>query len=338
MNAWIHESEIANYIETQRSVAGARTPVAPNFPQTQPRTEDLARLDEATAALHDLRARLANIAELSTLISRLLVFLRDLRRDFPLQAPEEAFERLQELRLWLFWLPPALLRPGESDLGSIAVLSHFFGVALALDPLFPEIGGSYLGSMSVTPIEEMQSVMLARRTAQPQETGVLTALSLMEVPLRTVSSYKARQHFYAHHSQSYQTSPHSQYGTAVSQAASSPEAVSHSLYGQSPMQSPGHGGSQGSPYVTSGSSGPDVRRTSGYFESASRPPVSSSSVESSSYLYGYSRPPLNTGMSYPPGHQPLNSHRLSGSGYETAMFPPAYGIDTGFVSPTELWT
>jgi hypothetical protein len=336
MRPWIHESEIANYIESQRSVAGARTPVTPNFPQTQPQTEDLARLDQATAALHDLRARLTNSGELSNLISQLLVFLQELRRDFPLQAPEEAFERLQELRQWLFWLPPALLRPEESDLGAIAVLSHFFGVALALDPLFPEIGGSYLGSMSVSPIEDMQRVLLARRAAHPQESGTITALGLMEVPLRTVSSYKARQHFLAQRSQSsYQASPHSPYAVPASQAASSPEALSHSIYTQSPINSPGNHTSQGSPYITSGSSSSGARRTSGYFDAVPRP--TSQSVEESSYLYSYSGPPLGSNVGYSSGHQRMESHRIPSSGYETASFQ-GYGLDNGFVSPTELWT
>ncbi|ERF70927.1 hypothetical protein EPUS_02450 [Endocarpon pusillum Z07020] len=329
MRPWIHESEIANYIESQRSVAGARTPVTPSFPQTQPRTEDLARLDQATAALHDLRARLANNAELSDLTSRLLLFLQDLRRDFPLQAPEEAFERLQELRQWLFWLPPALFRPGESDLGAMAVLSHFFGVALALDPLFPEIGGSYLGSMSVMPIEDMQRVLLARRAAHPQETGVITALSLMDVPLRTVSSYKAKQHFLAQRPQSYQASPHSPYPASVSQTASSPEAMPRSVYAHSPMQSPGNHPSQGSPYITSGSGSSGARRSSGYFDAVPR--ASSQPYEDNNYMYNYSGPPLGSSAGYSSGQQRMESHRPPSSGYETSSFQ-AYGIETGDTS------
>ncbi len=334
MRPWIYESDIANYIESQRALAGARTPVTPNFPQTQPRTEDLARLDQATAALHDLRARLTNSVELSNLIARLLSFLQELRRDFPLQAPEEAFERVQELRLWLFWLPPTLFRPEESDLGAMAVLSHFFGVAVALEPLFPEIGGSYLGSMSVAPVEEMQRVMLARRAAHPQEIGIATALSLMEVPLRTVSSYKARQHFLAQRSQSYQASPHSPYAAPVPQSASSPDTMSQSLYAQSPMQSPGHRPSQGSPYITPASSTSGARRTSGYFDAV--PKTSSQSAEDS-YQYGYSGPPLGSNVGYSSAHPKMESHRTPSSGYEASAFQ-AYGFETGFVSPTELWT
>lgn len=331
----MHESEVANYIEAQRSLAGARTPVTPSFPQTSPRTEDLARLDEATAALHDLRARLTNSTELSNLISRLLAFLQELRRDFPLQAPEEAFERLQELRLWLFWLPTALLRPDESDLGPMAVLSHFFGVALALDPLFPEIGGSYLGSMSVTPIEDMQRVLLARQAAHPQESGVLTALSLMEVPLRTVSGYKAKQHFLAQRSQSYQASPHSPYAAPISQSAPSPEAMSHSLYAHSPMQSPQSHPLQGSPYITPGSGSSGAPRTSGYFDTVQK--GRSQSIEDSNYQYSYSGPPLGSNVGYAPSHQSMDSHRIASGGYEAVAFHP-YGIGSGFVSPTELWT
>jgi hypothetical protein len=339
MNPWVHESELASYIEMQRSAAGARTPVTPSFPQAQPQTEDLARLDEATAALHDLRARMTNAGELPTLISRLLVFLQELRRDFPLQAPDQAFERLQELRLWLFWLPPALLRLDESELGSLAMLSHFYGVALALDPLFPEIGGSYLGAMAVGPIEGIQGIMLARRAAQPHDTGVLTALSLMEIPLRTVSSYKTRQHFLSQNAQSYraQTSPHSQYGVPVSQSTSSPENMPHTLYGQPSMDSPRSRGSQTLPHMTSSTRELDTRRSSGYFDAVSRPPGPACS-DGNSYLYGYSRPPVGSSIGLAPEHHRISDHRMSGSGYEVATFQQAYGIDTGFVSPAELWT
>jgi hypothetical protein len=48
----------------------------------------------------------------------------------------------------------------------LAVLSQFFAVALALEPLFAEIEGAYLGTMVVPPIEEMRRIFLARETTQ----------------------------------------------------------------------------------------------------------------------------------------------------------------------------
>ena len=331
MKPWAHESKIADYVESQRST-GVRTPGTPSLPPAQPHSDDLARLDQATTALRDLRLRLANISELSNTISALLGFLQDLRRDFPLQAPGEGFERLQELRLWLFWLPPRLLQPGESELGGLAVLAHFFGVALALDPLFPEIGGSYLGSMSVSPIEEIHRVLLAKSAAHPLDTGVMTALSLMEVPCRTMSNYKAKRDFLIPRAQSYQASPHSPYSTPAAPSVASSGSMPLSVYTQSPIQSPANAVSQGSPYVTSSIPSSGLRRTSGYFDNAPR-----ISPQVSDYPYSYSGTPLGSTSEFPSPHMKLEGHRLSSGGYEPPVFQ-GYGIDSGFVSPTELWT
>lgn len=330
MRPWKHESEIADYVESQRSMSTARTPSTPSFPQPQPRPEDLTRLDQATSALRDLRSRLSSNDELSNIISALLVFLQDLRRDFPLQAPEGAFERLQELRSWLFWLPLRLFKPDESDIGALAVLAHFFGVALALDPLFPEIGSSFLGAMSVTPIEEINRILLARRAAHPQDVAVATALNLVEVPIRTVSSHKAKQQFLVQRSQSMQASPHSPYlGTNIP-TMSSPASMPLSIFTNSPVPSPATAIQQGSPYLQPNLPA-DARRSSGYFDEHPQGPP-----PSNDYPYNYTGPTLTSNTGYP-SPQVKSERRTSSMGYESPFFQ-GYGIDTGFVSPTELWT
>ncbi|KAI9874033.1 MAG: hypothetical protein M1823_007777, partial [Watsoniomyces obsoletus] len=147
MRPWAHESELARYLDVQRSVARARTPSTPTFPKASssiPR-EDLHRLDEITTALHSLQLRLSNNEDLADYTGRILEFVNQLRQEFPVSAPENAFSRLQPLRDLIFWLPPAVLHAGESDLAALTLLSHLYATALALEPIFPEIGGAYLG-------------------------------------------------------------------------------------------------------------------------------------------------------------------------------------------------
>src|SRR5277367_1441106 len=263
MRPWMQESRLAPHLLAQRSINRARTPVTPTFnssnsPSQHMRPEDLVHLDRVTAALHELRARLANNDELSRRVVQLLSFLQKLREDFPLQAPEEAFERLQNLRSWLFWLPPAMFRSQEgiSVQGAFAVLAHFFAVALALDPLFPEIGGAYLGSMSVPPVEEMRRILLARTTARPQESGPQIALALMETPVQMCGEYKARQQYLAsqqtqqtQQNEAWRGSPRREFaGPAL---ASTPELPPVSLFSNtSPMQSSGNLGVPGPPYFS----------------------------------------------------------------------------------------
>ena len=335
MRPWTHESKLASFLEAQRSIGRARTPVTPTFPasQIQPRGEDLARLERATSSLHELRIRLAHNGELVDRISQLLAFLQQLRQDFPLQAPEEAFERLQELRAWLFWLPAAMLRPHESDLGAMAVLAHFFAIALALEPLFPEIGGAYLGTMAVPPMEEIRHILLARRASHPQESGVQVALNLMEIPSQIVSEYRARQQYMAQQSESYRGSPRSPYVVPNVQLASSPENPTAGLFTNSPLQRSGNLTVPGSPYFDSAIHN---RRVSQYGDRspvmrAQRPHVMSErSVSYPSRLSGHH-------ADYAPESREDDGMTFGMDYHETSAFH-TYGAGTGFVAPAQLWT
>lgn len=71
------------------------------------------------------------------------------------------------MHLWLFWLPPQLFRPDTLDIGAVTVMSPFYAAALALEPVFPEIGEAYLGSLAILPIEKMHQMLLARRSSHP---------------------------------------------------------------------------------------------------------------------------------------------------------------------------
>lgn len=332
MRPWMHESKLASFLDAQRSIGRARTPVTPTYPSSplQPRPEDLARLDRATAALHELDMRLGNNKELAGYVSELLGFLQNLRRDFPVQAPEAAFERLQELRSWLFWLPTELLRPSEPDLGALTVLSHFFAVALALDALFPEIGGAYLASMSIAPIEEMRRILLARRASNPQDTGVQFALALTEEPFAIVTDHRNRQQFLPQQAEGYQGPPRSPYTVPSMPLTSSLEAMPLPRpFAGSPMHSPHNLTVPGSSYFPQGPHPGSMSQQYGDRSPSHRPQMP---AERGSYNAAGPGP-----YAYGDEHKGVDV-MTSGMGYHETPAFQTYGATTGFVAPAQLWT
>jgi hypothetical protein len=348
MRPWLHESELALYIEGQRSIGRARTPVTPTYPghQSSPLPDDLNRLHQAVQGLNDLRLRLANNQELLDYVEELIEYVHQIQQDFPLQAPDTAFSRLQTMRSWLFWLPPQLLRPDASDVGAVAVMSHFYATALALEPLFPEIGGAYLGSLSVAPIEKMHQMLLTRRNSHPQETGLQVALDLMQGPVQTASLYNARNpqtsmSLAIGDTRNFRQTSHSPYMVPQVAHTSTSEVPSTTLY-SSPMHSPGSLRVPGSPYFpTLPSQG--IANMSRTDTQSSRPSLMSgqhssrstgSQISQGSSLAGQFSPPL-------PEH---NYAFASGMGYhEAAAFTPtSYSMPpplhtTRFVAPFDFW-
>ena len=236
-----------------------------------------------------------------------------------------------------------MFRPQEgiSDQGAFTVLSHFFAVALALDPLFPEIGGAYLGSMSVPPVEEMRRVLLARTSAHPQESGAQIALALMETPVQMCAEYKAR-HQYLASQQSQQNeawrgdSPRRDFAVPnMAPLASTPELPRADLFGghNSPMLSPSNLSLPGSPYFGTQHSramsqlGPNRSPGLRPQQMAERSHSFQSPLGSSTSAYGGDVKQEHQEYSAGPAWRPEA---------QTAFHP--YGAGIGFVAPAQLWT
>lgn len=193
MRPWMHQSELARFLDSQRALARVRTPATPSItglPPQQPNVEELNRLNEMIAGLHNLRLQLVSFPDLVEHVDEMMEYVQQIQEDFPLRGPNQAFERLLQLRSMIFWLPTSVLSP-ESDLGALAMLSHFYALALVLEPLFPEIGGAYLGNMSLDPLEKVCQVVQSRSAAMPHDASLRTALSMMEMPMQIAHAYRA---------------------------------------------------------------------------------------------------------------------------------------------------
>jgi hypothetical protein len=228
-----------------------------------------------------------------------------------------------------------MLRGVETDLSALAILSQFYGVALALEPIFPEIGGSYLASMAVIPIEEIRRILYHKRAAQPFAPEVQRAVSLVDLPSEIVAEYRS----------------HLQWSPRTSIDAYSP--ASHSPYPPPPPLS--------HPYISTTS----PTTTAGYptytaspLHSPLTPAVVGSPYHIPTILEPRREPQIYTASPTLP-HDPVHHRTADYKGHEPAVFNPAYlgnlihstpslgtadyhhdshGITLGgFVAP-ELWT
>ncbi|KAL4880956.1 hypothetical protein BJY04DRAFT_69026 [Aspergillus karnatakaensis] len=201
---WKQESELATFLENQRYLASAHSPVISGFRFQE---EDLASLDHTIINLQTVQKRVAHNHEHYRRVGELLEFVRSFQRSILSLTAEQAFERVQPLRQWLFWLPPAMLRGGDGDTGALAILAQFYGVAVALDSLFPDLGGAYLGPLSVGPIEEIYRTIYSRNAATPYNSDVQLAISLMDLPRHLAGRYRARVQWSPRNSVDYYSPP-----------------------------------------------------------------------------------------------------------------------------------
>lgn len=341
MRPWAHESELARFLDVQRSISRARTPSTPTFPPPNMGApeEDVRKVDEMITALHNLKLRLSTNQEMAEYAGRVLDYLTELRQDFPIQSPERAFTRLQPLRDLIFWLPPSVLRAGESDLAALTLLSHVYATALTVEGVFPEIGGAYLGGMCLPPLERIHEILQSRRTSQPQDSGCQVALQIVEFPIRLVTAYKSRQRtMSANNIEPYRHSPHHSPYLGNHVPLSSPAETGATMYSNSPVQTPHSNMSAGAPYFSGASSlptrrdSPNMRAPQGLGERS----ASAGNAMSMSMVYGQHT-----------SQQPRSSHDSNPSRMEyfgqpqpQQQYQPYYGVNTHnrFVTPSELWT
>lgn len=250
MRPWIHKSELASFLDSQRRLARVRAPQTPSVSglPPQPTTpEDIGRMQQLHTALQTLRLRLINHPSLVQYVDELMDYMQQIQQEYPYSNPEQAFDKLLYLRSAIFWLPTSLLKPHESDLGALAVLSHYLALGLVLEPLMPEVAGVYLGNISLSPVEKMHEMLLLRRSNMPHDTSVDVALSLIETPHQIATSYlAARRPMLAmdpgpyDFSRSSQVQPprHANYVAQCSVLPSPAEALRSDIYSSQTVHSP----------------------------------------------------------------------------------------------------
>lgn len=186
MQEWRHDSEFGEFMEEKRIFS--RTPFQPQIEDPE---RDKQVLEHVYEALKGLEPYVSGKAEETRGLNDLMNFIQNLQRYVPIHSAEEQFEFIHPLRAWLFFLPIDFLKRVKRDPSVMILLAHFYGVALAVEPLFPAVGAAYFGTMSVGPVEEIHRNLLRQRDRM--DAGELQwPISLMEFPLNMVHEFRQR--------------------------------------------------------------------------------------------------------------------------------------------------
>lgn len=233
---WKQESDIAHFVENQRALSTSDISISGTY---QPLDADMAHLDQTIQALRMTQKRVAHNLEHSQRLGELIEFTQKFRDNFPNQTAEKSFENIQTLRRWLFWLPPSMLRNSESDISALPILAQFFAIGVSLDRFFPDLGGAYLGALSIGPIEEMYQIIANHNATDPFNPELRLALSLMDLPRGIVARYRSRLPWSPRSSvDHYSPGPPSPYRHALHEyplvASSSPASASPSYAAYTP--------------------------------------------------------------------------------------------------------
>ena len=193
MQPWKNESQFGEFIAEQSTFPTAPPSPAPGSKKlSTPRKADLDSLQPAYAQLQKVEAHLKANNEDTKAIQQLMSFVRGVRKVSPNHTAAQRFEMLNPLRAWLFWLPVMFLQQTRGSPSALVILAHYYTVALVVEPLFPEVGAAYFGSLSLGPIEEIARRLFSINASQTSESDLQTPLNLMEYPIDMVSKFRGR--------------------------------------------------------------------------------------------------------------------------------------------------
>lgn len=193
MQPWKNESQFGDFIAEQSTFPTAPPSPAPGSKKlSNPRKQDLDSLQRVYGQLQKVEAHLKENNEEVKAIQQLMSFVRGVRKVSPSHTAAQRFEMLNPLRAWLFWLPVMYLQQTRGSPSALVILAHYYTVALVVEPMFPEVGASYFGSLSLGPIEEIARRLFSINVSQTSDADMQTPLNLMEYPIDMVSKFRAR--------------------------------------------------------------------------------------------------------------------------------------------------
>lgn len=155
-------------------------------------TERATLLHQTVQALQRAQiALMGNEMELHWL-NQLITYVQRLQSLNPAQSAEEQFSQMYYLRKWLFWVPVTLLQQRGGSGATMITLAYFYSTALALEPLFPDLGSSFCGALALPPLEAIISFTNAAQSEQSALQAPNELFSLMQFPRQTAISYRTR--------------------------------------------------------------------------------------------------------------------------------------------------
>jgi hypothetical protein len=193
MQPWKNESKFGDFIAQQSTFPTAPPSTFPNAKRfTQLRKEDFEALQCASDQLQHVKAILERGKEDLKAISQLMRFLRKIRTLTASQTAAQRFKMLNPLRAWLLWLPVMYLQQAQESPYALLILAYYYTMALVVEPIFPEVGNGYFGSLSLAPIEEIAQRLFSISLLETADHDHQTVLVLMEYPKDMVSRFRTR--------------------------------------------------------------------------------------------------------------------------------------------------
>ena len=190
MQPWKNESRFEDFIAGKNTFP--TTLLSSDTPFNNSKDADLNPLRLASVQLRGVEAYLKKNMEGTEAITQLISFVEGLRTLSPLHTTTQRFDMLDPLRTWLLWLPVIYVQEQRMPLSAFVVLAHYYTIALIVEPLFPEIGAAYFGSLSLNPIEEIARRMVSLDACQTAQENLQTALSFMAYPIDMACKFKIR--------------------------------------------------------------------------------------------------------------------------------------------------
>lgn len=188
MQSWKHESIFAEYIDEEDLFVGA-------YPSRRSSIELLDRngiLGNTIQAVERLRRFLAGHEAESYWIDQLLDYLQRLHVSSPAQTPDEQFSHLYLLRKWLFWVPTTLLQRPDGQGPAMLTLSYFYATALALEPLYPDLGSAFCARIALSPLEQIVNVVNAMQSQRSMDVNSMEIAALIQFPQQTALAFRSR--------------------------------------------------------------------------------------------------------------------------------------------------
>jgi len=206
MQQWKQESILSEFLTEHAQSFNQSLVTTATYQITQDaRREHLAILHHVHSSLTRIQPYLGNHDSENKWVEQLKGYIDRLRVSTPPQSAEEQFSQLYALRKWLFWVPITLLSHRKGDPMMLLVLAHFYATALALEPIFTDIGAAFCGDMALTAMDEVTRMLGQMQATQPQyNQGIQTATLLLEFPRETASIYKSRRDWARQQSQELQ--------------------------------------------------------------------------------------------------------------------------------------
>lgn len=194
MHSWGHESMFPAFVAEQ----GVTSPHAHNSPvgslvAPDVRREHLTTLQLIQGSLQRIQAYIARHDQEGLWVDQLRSYIDRLRATEAPQSSEEQFAQLYALRKWLLWVPISLLASRRKSKAVLTVLAHFYTIAIALEPMFPDVGSVFCANFALGPLEEILRTIDATQPLHGYEhTGHALAL-MMDYPRELAATYRSRR-------------------------------------------------------------------------------------------------------------------------------------------------